>query len=131
MSRTRHTCLMATYNEWMNAKIYQAAKACPTKNSQRTGKHSLVPFSGRLITWWPGTLSGSSDSPRTRRTTWHWSRFGSRPPPKPQRVTVPEYPRAVGTSGVARSGHFRVVSLHYRVGPGSHSQVLKHEGSAR
>jgi uncharacterized damage-inducible protein DinB len=27
MSRTRLTCLMATYNEWMNAKIYQAANS--------------------------------------------------------------------------------------------------------
>lgn len=27
MSRTRHTCLMATYNQWMNAKIYQAANS--------------------------------------------------------------------------------------------------------
>ncbi|WP_339502533.1 DinB family protein [Pseudomonas silesiensis] len=27
MSRTHHTCLMATYNEWMNAKIYQAANS--------------------------------------------------------------------------------------------------------
>jgi uncharacterized damage-inducible protein DinB len=27
MSRTRHTCLMATYNAWMNAKIYQAANS--------------------------------------------------------------------------------------------------------
>jgi uncharacterized damage-inducible protein DinB len=25
MSRIRHICLMATYNEWMNAKIYEAA----------------------------------------------------------------------------------------------------------
>jgi uncharacterized damage-inducible protein DinB len=27
MSRTRHVCLMATYNEWMNAKIYAAARS--------------------------------------------------------------------------------------------------------
>ena len=26
MSRTSHVCLMATYNEWMNAKIYAAAR---------------------------------------------------------------------------------------------------------
>lgn len=25
MSRTSHICLMATYNEWMNAKVYEAA----------------------------------------------------------------------------------------------------------
>jgi uncharacterized damage-inducible protein DinB len=29
MSRTDHICLMATYNEWMNAKIYEAAKRLP------------------------------------------------------------------------------------------------------
>jgi uncharacterized damage-inducible protein DinB len=29
MSRTGHICLMATYNEWMNAKIYEAAKSLP------------------------------------------------------------------------------------------------------
>lgn len=27
MNRTRHICLMATYNEWMNAKIYEAARS--------------------------------------------------------------------------------------------------------
>ena len=26
MNRTDHVCLMATYNEWMNANIYEAAK---------------------------------------------------------------------------------------------------------
>jgi uncharacterized damage-inducible protein DinB len=29
MSRTSHICLMATYNEWMNAKIYEAARSLP------------------------------------------------------------------------------------------------------
>lgn len=29
MSRTSHIRLMATYNEWMNAKIYEAAKSLP------------------------------------------------------------------------------------------------------
>ncbi len=29
MSRTRHIRLMATYNEWMNAKIYEAARSLP------------------------------------------------------------------------------------------------------
>lgn len=29
MSRTNHVCLMATYNEWMNAKIYEAARSLP------------------------------------------------------------------------------------------------------
>ncbi|VVO40752.1 hypothetical protein PS833_05802 [Pseudomonas fluorescens] len=47
MSRTRHTCLMATYNEWMNAKIIRRPTSCLTKSSQRTGKHSLVLFLGR------------------------------------------------------------------------------------
>lgn len=27
MNRTSHICLMATYNEWMNAKIYKAARS--------------------------------------------------------------------------------------------------------
>lgn len=27
MSRTSHICLMATYNEWMNAKVYAAARS--------------------------------------------------------------------------------------------------------
>lgn len=27
VSRTRHVCLMATYNEWMNANVYEAAKS--------------------------------------------------------------------------------------------------------
>lgn len=26
MSRTNHICLMATYNEWMSAKVYEAAR---------------------------------------------------------------------------------------------------------
>ncbi|MGO4004079.1 DinB family protein [Pseudomonas fluorescens] len=29
MSRTGHICLMATYNEWMNEKVYQAARKLP------------------------------------------------------------------------------------------------------
>ncbi|APC18792.1 damage-inducible protein DinB [Pseudomonas frederiksbergensis] len=29
MSRTRHICLMATYNEWMNAQVYEAARSLP------------------------------------------------------------------------------------------------------
>ena len=29
MSRTSHICLMATYNEWMNEKVYQAARKLP------------------------------------------------------------------------------------------------------
>ena len=29
MSRASHICLMATYNEWMNAKIYEAARSLP------------------------------------------------------------------------------------------------------
>ena len=29
MSRTSHVCLMATYNEWMNAKVYEAAASLP------------------------------------------------------------------------------------------------------
>ena len=29
MSRASHICLMATYNEWMNAKIYEAARRLP------------------------------------------------------------------------------------------------------
>jgi hypothetical protein len=27
MNRTRHICLMPTYNEWMNAKVYVAARS--------------------------------------------------------------------------------------------------------
>lgn len=27
MTRTSHVCLMATYNEWMNARIYEAARS--------------------------------------------------------------------------------------------------------
>lgn len=29
MSRTQHVCLMAQYNQWMNAKVYQAALGLP------------------------------------------------------------------------------------------------------
>lgn len=29
MSRPNHICLMATYNEWMNAKIYEASRSLP------------------------------------------------------------------------------------------------------
>jgi uncharacterized damage-inducible protein DinB len=29
MSRTQHLCLMAEYNQWMNAKLYQAAMTLP------------------------------------------------------------------------------------------------------
>lgn len=29
MSRTNHICLMATYNQWMNAKIYEASRSLP------------------------------------------------------------------------------------------------------
>jgi uncharacterized damage-inducible protein DinB len=29
MSRTGHVCLMATYNEWMNTKLYEAAGSLP------------------------------------------------------------------------------------------------------
>ena len=29
MSRTDHTCLMAKYNEWMNARLYEAAMTLP------------------------------------------------------------------------------------------------------
>jgi len=29
VSRTRHICLMADYNQWMNAKVYESAKALP------------------------------------------------------------------------------------------------------
>ncbi|WP_347930052.1 DinB family protein [Pseudomonas helvetica] len=29
MNRTGHICLMATYNQWMNAKIYEAASSLP------------------------------------------------------------------------------------------------------
>lgn len=29
MSRTNHVCLMASYNEWMNAKVYEAARNLP------------------------------------------------------------------------------------------------------
>ncbi len=29
MNRTGHICLMATYNQWMNAKIYEAARSLP------------------------------------------------------------------------------------------------------
>lgn len=29
MSRTSHVCLMAAYNEWMNAKVYDAARNLP------------------------------------------------------------------------------------------------------
>ena len=29
VSRTSHICLMATYNQWMNAKVYEAARGLP------------------------------------------------------------------------------------------------------
>jgi len=29
VSRTSHICLMASYNQWMNAKVYESAKALP------------------------------------------------------------------------------------------------------
>lgn len=29
MSRTSHICLMASYNQWMNAKVYESTKALP------------------------------------------------------------------------------------------------------
>ena len=29
MSRTQHVCLMAEYNQWMNAKLYEAARKLP------------------------------------------------------------------------------------------------------
>lgn len=31
MSRTQHICLMARYNEWMNARLYQAAASLPAE----------------------------------------------------------------------------------------------------
>lgn len=62
MSRTRHTCLMATYNEWMNAKIDQAPTACLMKNSQWTEKHSAPPQASSCFLL-PGRFRGWNNAP--------------------------------------------------------------------
>lgn len=38
MSRIDHVCLMASYNEWMNARIYQAAGGLPDKELSENRK---------------------------------------------------------------------------------------------
>jgi hypothetical protein len=35
MNRTRHICLLPTYNEWMNAKVYAAARSLSDEELQR------------------------------------------------------------------------------------------------
>ncbi|MHB8236031.1 MAG: hypothetical protein ACYDDD_00995 [Acidithiobacillus ferrivorans] len=58
MSRTDHICLMAKYNEWMNAKLYEAAMSLPGEELIANRKAFSVPFLEYLITWLSATQFG-------------------------------------------------------------------------
>ncbi|KAB0491274.1 DinB family protein [Pseudomonas vancouverensis] len=48
MSRTRHVCLMANYNQWMNAKVYAAAGSLPDEALTRDRKAFFGSILGTL-----------------------------------------------------------------------------------
>ena len=48
MSRTSHVCLMASYNEWMNAKVYEAAGSLPEEELSANRKAFFGSILGTL-----------------------------------------------------------------------------------
>ena len=48
MSRTSHVCLMASYNEWMNAKMYEAARSLPEEELSANRKAFFGSILGTL-----------------------------------------------------------------------------------
>lgn len=66
MSRTNHICLMATYNEWMNAKVYEAARKLPDEALSANRKAFF------------GSVLGTMNHLVVGDTTW-LKRFASHP----------------------------------------------------
>jgi len=48
VSRTSHVCLMASYNEWMNAKMYEAARSLPEEELSANRKAFFGSILGTL-----------------------------------------------------------------------------------
>jgi len=48
VSRTSHICLMASYNEWMNAKVYEAARNLPEEELSANRKAFFGSILGTL-----------------------------------------------------------------------------------